>query len=174
MRNNTYLKTLARGSVLLTMAIVAQEIRLFLPLPPLLSIIVVGTMLNAIMVIAVRYANLTAAIIISVVLPLFAFMQGHIIIPLMIPVIFLGNFVLVLVCDKFWNKGVIILAPVLKTFTLYTLSRILLSMLGLQNKVVDVILISMGWPQLITAILGIILAMQLEKRLTSVQRTNQN
>ena len=172
MRNNTYLKTLARGSVLLTMAIVAQEIRLFLPLPPLLSIIVIGTMLNAIMVIAVRYANLTAAVIISAVLPLFAFFQGHVIIPLMIPVIFLGNFVLVLVCSKFWGKGIIIIAPVLKTFTLYSLSRILLGMLGLQNKVVDAILLSMGWPQLITAILGIILAMQLEKRLISIKNNN--
>ena len=170
MGNNTYLRTLARGSVLLTMAIVAQEIRLFLPLTPLLSIIVIGTMLNAIMVIAVRYASLTSAIIISAVLPLFAFMQGHVIIPLMIPVIFLGNFVLVLVCDKFWGKGIIIIAPVLKTVTLYMLSRALLSMLGLQNKVVDAILIGMGWPQLITAILGIILAMQLEKRLIFVKK----
>ena len=170
MGNNTYLRTLARGSVLLTMAIVAQEIRLFLPLPPLLSIIVIGTMLNAIMVIAVRYASLTSAIIISAVLPLFAFMQGHVIIPLMIPVIFLGNFVLVLVCDKFWGKSIIILAPVLKTVTLYMLSRVLLSMLGLQNKVVDAILLGMGWPQLITAILGIILAMQLEKRLIFVKK----
>ena len=170
MRNNTYLRTLARGSVLLTMAIVAQEIRLFLPLPPLLSIIVIGTMLNAIMVIAVRYASLTSAIIISAVLPLFAFMQGHVIIPLMIPVIFLGNLVLVLVCDKFWGKGIIILAPVLKTVTLYMLSRVLLSMLGLQNKLVDAILLGMGWPQLITAILGIILAMQLEKRLIFVKK----
>ena len=170
MGNNTYLRTLARGSVLLTMAIVAQEIRLFLPLPPLLSIIVIGTMLNAIMVIAVRYASLTSAIIISAVLPLFAFMQGHVIIPLMIPVIFLGNFVLVLVCDKFWGKGIIILAPVLKTVTLYMLSRVLLSMLGLQNKLVDAILLGMGWPQLITAILGIILAMQLEKRLVFVKK----
>ena len=169
MGNNTYLRTLARGSVLLTMAIVAQEIRLFLPLPPLLSIIVIGTMLNAIMVMAVRYASLTSAIIISAVLPLFAFMQGHVIIPLMIPVIFLGNFVLVLVCDKFWGKGIII-APVLKTVTLYMLSRVLLSMLGLQNKVVDAILLGMGWPQLITAILGIILAMQLEKRLVFVKK----
>lgn len=170
MGNNTYLRTLARGSVLLTMAIVAQEIRLFLPLPPLLSIIVIGTMLNAIMVIAVRYASLTSAIIISAILPLFAFMQGHVIIPLMIPVIFLGNFVLVLVCDKFWGKGIIIIAPVLKTVTLYMLSRVLLSMLGLQNKVVDAILLGMGWPQLITAILGIILAMQLEKRLIFVKK----
>ena len=170
MGNNTYLRTLARGSVLLTMAIVAQEIRLFLPLPPLLSIIVIGTMLNAIMVMAVRYASLTSAIIISAVLPLFAFMQGHVIIPLMIPVIFLGNLVLVLVCDKFWGKGIIILAPVLKTVTLYMLSRVLLSMLGLQNKVVDAILLGMGWPQLITAIFGIILAMQLEKSLTSVKK----
>ena len=170
MGNNTYLRTLARGSVLLTMAIVAQEIRLFLPLPPLLSIIVIGTMLNAIMVMAVRYASLTSAIIISAVLPLFAFMQGHVIIPLMIPVIFLGNLVLVLVCDKFWGKSIIILAPVLKTVTLYMLSRVLLSMLGLQNKVVDAILLGMGWPQLITAILGIILAMQLEKRLVFVKK----
>ena len=170
MGNNTYLRTLARGSVLLTMAIVAQEIRLFLPLPPLLSIIVIGTMLNAIMVMAVRYASLTSAIIISAVLPLFAFMQGHVIIPLMIPVIFLGNLVLVLVCDKFWGKGIIILAPVLKTVTLYMLSRVLLSMLGLQNKVVDAILLGMGWPQLITAILGIILAMQLERRLIFVKK----
>ena len=170
MGKNTYLRTLARGSVLLTMAIVAQEIRLFLPLPPLLSIIVIGTMLNAIMVIAVRYASLTSAIIISAILPLFAFMQGHVIIPLMIPVIFLGNFVLVLVCDKFWGKGIIIIAPVLKTVTLYMLSRVLLSMLGLQNKVVDAILLGMGWPQLITAILGIILAMQLEKRLIFVKK----
>ena len=170
MGNNTYLRTLARGSVLLTMAIVAQEIRLFLPLPPLLSIIVIGTMLNAIMVIAVRYASLTSAIIISAILPLFAFMQGHVIIPLMIPVIFLGNFVLVLVCDKFWGKGIIIIAPVLKTVTLYMLSRALFSMLGLQNKVVDAILLSMGWPQLITAILGIILAMQLEKRIIFVKK----
>ena len=134
MGNNTYLRTLARGSVLLTMAIVAQEIRLFLPLPPLLSIIVIGTMLNAIMVIAVRYASLTSAIIISAVLPLFAFMQGHVIIPLMIPVIFLGNFVLVLVCDKFWGKGIIILAPVLKTVTLDMLVIFLLIFFFFKQK----------------------------------------
>ena len=77
---------------------------------------------------------------------------------------------LVLVCDKFWGKGIIILAPVLKTVTLYMLSRVLLSMLGLQNKVVDAILLGMGWPQLITAILGIILALQLEKRLVFVKK----
>lgn len=170
MESNSHLRTLARGSVLLTMAIVVQEIRLFLPLPPLLSIIIIGTMLNAIMVIAVRYANLTAAIIISAVLPLFAFMQGHIIIPLMIPVIFLGNFSLVLICDKFWSKWVIILAPALKTLALYLLSSILLSLLGLQNQIADVILFSMGWPQFLTAILGVILAMQLEKRLTSIKK----
>ena len=50
------------------------------------------------------------------------------------------------------------------------LSRALFSMLGLQNKVVDAILLGMGWPQLITAILGIILAMQLEKRLIFVKK----
>ena len=127
-------------------------------------------MLNAIMVMAVRYASLTSAIIISAVLPLFAFMQGHVIIPLMIPVIFLCILLLVLVCDKFWGKCIIILAPVLKTVTLYMLSRVLLSMLGLQNKLVDAILLGMGWPQLITAILGIILAMQLEKRLIFVKK----
>lgn len=163
-------KTMVRGAMLLAVALVAQELRLILPLPPIISIFVIGTMLNAVMVIAVRFAGLTSGLIIATVLPVVAYLQGHLLVPIMIPVVVFGNLVLVTICGKWWGKGVIFFGPVFKTIALYYGSLIVLSKFGIQQRVADVILISMGWPQLITSILGIILATEVEKRLVSVKK----
>lgn len=163
-------KTMVRGAMLLAVALVAQELRLILPLPPIISIFVIGTMLNAVMVIAVRFAGLKSGLIIATVLPVVAYLQGHLLLPIMIPVVVFGNLVLVTICGKWWGKGVIIFGPVLKTLALYSGSFFVLSIFGIQQRAAEVILISMGWPQLITSIIGIILAAQVEKRLVLVKK----
>ena len=81
--------TIVRGAMLLATAVIVQEIRLFLPLPPLLSIFVVGTLVNAVLVVAARFTGLLAAALISFLLPVIALLQGHLAVPLLIPVIFL-------------------------------------------------------------------------------------
>ncbi|NCD08108.1 MAG: hypothetical protein EOL98_01545 [Negativicutes bacterium] len=163
-------KTMVRGAMLLAVALVAQELRLILPLPPIISIFVIGTMLNAVMVIAVRFAGLKAGLIIATALPIVAYLQGHLLLPIMIPVVVFGNLVLVTICGKWWGKGVIFFGPVLKTLALYSGSLFVLRIFGIQQRVAEVILISMGWPQLITAIIGTILAAQIEKRLFLVKK----
>lgn len=160
-------RMLVRGGMILAIALVIQELRFILPLPTIVSLLVIGTLLNAALVISARFTGLMPAVVLAICLPIVAYLQGHIFVPVMIPVIALGNFVFVTICSKWWGNGVFIIAPIIKTFTLYCGTLLVLWQFGIDKKFADIILFSMGWPQLVTAILGVILAVQLEQRLPS-------
>ncbi|MEG0798192.1 MAG: hypothetical protein RSE47_07570 [Acidaminococcaceae bacterium] len=158
-----------RGALLLSVALILQELRLVLPLPTLASVFIIGTLLNAALVVATRFSGLFAALAIATALPIVAYLQGHLLLPLLIPIVALGNCLFVIICDKFWGKGIFIIAPLLKTFVLYSASLFLLSQFGIPTTMANVILFGMGWPQLVTGIVGILLAVKLEKRLHTVK-----
>jgi len=162
--------TIVRGAMLLATAVIVQEIRLFLPLPPLLSIFVVGTLVNAVLVVAARFTGLLAAALISFLLPVIALLQGHLAVPLLIPVIFCGNLALVAVCSRLRGKNALLLAPFCKTVLLYGATYGLLEWLALPKKIAAAVLFTMGWPQLITAFCGIMLAELLLGRLSEVKQ----
>ena len=71
----------------------------------------------------------------------------------------------VYLCARFWGKGIIIAAPLFKTFILYCSSLFVLWLVAVPEKLALFILFIMGWPQMITGILGLVLAYKLHKRI---------
>ncbi len=117
------------------------------------------------LVIAVRSAGLMPALLISFLLPIVGFFQGQLAVPVLIPVVALGNMVLVLVCQQFWQRKFLWLAPVFKAAILYIGALLVLYCFAIPEKVAQVLLIMMSWPQVVTGIIGLMLARQLVRKL---------
>jgi hypothetical protein len=157
---------LARGALLLALAIVVQQLRLILPLPTLITTLLIGTIVNATLALAARFAGLFTAVVMCLALPIIAFLQGHLPLVFLIPIVFIGNFILVVLCNKFWRKPIFIIAPIAKASVMYLGAVLLFKSFAINAPLAKVILVTMSWPQLVTAFLGILLARFLEKRLT--------
>ena len=156
-------KTLVRGAMLIALTVVLESLRLFIPLPPMASMFFIGTLVNMMLAVTVRLAGLKPALLAVVLLPFFAYLQGQLPIPLLIPVVIGGNAVFVLICHWAWHRG-LMLAPLAKTICMFTSSLVLLKVLALPEKMVFAIGFMMGWPQMVTGICGILLARLITKR----------
>ena len=97
-------KTLVRGAILIALTVVLQSLRLFIPLPPMASMFCIGTLVNMMLAVTVRLAGLKPALLAVVLLPFFAYLQGQLPIPLLIPVVIGGNAVFVLICHWAWHR----------------------------------------------------------------------
>lgn len=96
-------KTLVRGAMLIALTVVLQSLRLFIPLPPMASMFFIGTLVNMMLAVTVRLAGLKPALLAVVLLPFFAYLQGQLPIPLLIPVVIGGNAVFVLICHWLYD-----------------------------------------------------------------------
>jgi len=159
-------RMLVRGALLLALAVVVQQLRLILPLPTLMTTLLIGTVVNATLVLAARFAGLFTAVAMCLALPIIAFMQGHLPLVFLIPIVFIGNFILVILCNKWWRKPVFLIAPIAKASVMYLGAVFLFKIFAINAPMAKIILVVMSWPQLVTAFLGILLARFLEKRLS--------
>ena len=158
-------RALTRAALCLAVAAIAQALRVLLPLPPVASMLLIGTVVNLCLCFAVWGSGVLYAGIICVLLPLFAFLQGHLPLLPMVAVVFLGNLVFCLVVQqqKRWKHYVF--APLLKAVTLWACTGIVCNLFRLPQQVKNVLQISMGIPQWTTALLGVIAAAFLWRRL---------
>ncbi len=158
-------RALTRAGLCLAVAAVAQALRVLLPLPPIASMLLIGTVVNLCLCFGVWGSGILYAGIICLLLPFFAFLQGHLPILPMVAVVFLGNLVFCLVVQqqKRWKHYVF--APLLKAVTLWSCTGIICNWFHLPQQVKNVLLVSMGIPQWTTALLGVIAAAFLWKRL---------
>jgi len=147
-----------RAALFLAVALLAQALRFVLPLPPLFLMIVIGTIVNMCLCLAVWKSRLVYAGAISFLLPLAAFAQGHLGLAPMIGVVFLGNLVLCLVANKSRGMKLYILGPLLKTIVLWGGVGIVAGLFNVPRSVRFLMQLYMSWPQFITALLGIIAA----------------
>jgi hypothetical protein len=166
--NNNQKKLMVRGALLLAMAICFQGIRLFIPLPPMAGMFVIGSLVNMTLIVAVKYAGMMPALLMSCLLPIIGFFQGQLAVPIVVPVVALGNIMLVLCCQYFWHNKLLWLAPLFKTAVLYLGTFLVLKYFVIPVPVATMIVFVMSWPQVITATIGLILARQLMKKLPLV------
>lgn len=152
---------LVRASLLLALAIAAQAVgRSF----PQISQLFVGSVVNAVLLIAAISCGMQWGILVGGLTPLLAWSIGQLPAPFgpFIPFIMLGNIIFVVVfflINKIGNKASIfgvIISSLLKFGFLSLASSKLITIfnLGIPQKVADKLVISMGTPQLITALLG--------------------
>ena len=153
-------KKLVLGGLLVAIAVILQASRLILPLPPLLTTFIIGTLVNMMLVLCVRLNGFTSAVILSILLPIFAYVQGQLVLPMLIPVVALGN-VLFTYCVKSFEQGVLayIVPPVVKAVSMCAAAYVVISFLGIESVAMQKgILFAMSVPQLITGFTGILCA----------------
>lgn len=158
-------KKLVLGALLVAIAVILQASRLVLPLPPLLTTFIIGTLVNMMLVLCVRLNGFTSATILSVLLPLFAYMQGQLLLPLLIPVVALGNILFALAVNAV-GRGILsyLLPPAVKALSMCAAAYVVIAVLGIESVAVrQGILFAMSVPQIVTGVTGIICANKLEK-----------
>lgn len=148
------------GALLIALAVVLQASRLVLPLPPLLTTFIIGTLVNMMLVLCVRLNGFTAAAILSVLLPIFAYMQGQLLLPLLIPVVALGNLLFAYFAESF-SAGMLayLLPPIVKAVSMCATAYVVIAVLGIESVAIQKgILFGMSVPQLVTGFTGILCA----------------
>lgn len=149
---------LVRGALLVALALALQSLRLVLPMPQLLSTFIIGTLVHMMLVLTLQLNGLKTALLLAFLLPL----------PFLIPVIWLGNFIFVLLVRQFKGRHKLALCvpPVAKACVMLLAAWAALSFLALPNPALrKTVMLAMSVPQLLTAVAGILLAEQVKKRL---------
>ena len=158
-------KKLVRGSLLIALALVFQSIRLFFPLPPQINVYIIGSLVHMMLVLALYLNNKLTAVLLSLLLPLTGFIQGQIALPILIPVVIFGNLVFVELL-KLGEKNSLglVVAPICKAICMCMGGYVALKLVGLENSsIAPVVLFAFSVPQIITGVLGIIMAKHLLK-----------
>lgn len=160
---------LVRGALLVALALALQSLRLVLPMPQLLSTFIIGTLVHMMLVLTLQLGGLKTALLLAFLLPLTAYVQGQVLLPFLIPVIWLGNFIFVLLVRQFKGRHKLSLSvpPLAKACVMLLAAWAALSFLALPNPALrKTVMFAMSVPQLLTAIAGILLAEQVKKRLS--------
>ena len=153
-------KKLVLGGLLVAIAVILQASRLILPLPPLLTTFIIGTLVNMMLVLCVRINGFTSAVILSILLPIFAYVQGQLVLPMLIPVVALGN-ILFVYCVKSFKQGVLayLVPPAVKAVSMCASAYVVIAFLGIESVAMQKgILFAMSVPQLVTGLTGIVCA----------------
>lgn len=159
---------LVRGALLVALALALQSLRLVLPMPQLLSTFIIGTLVHMMLVLTLQLSGLKTALLLAFLLPLTAYVQGQVLLPFLIPVIWLGNFIFVLLVRQFKDSRNLSLSipPLAKACVMFLAAWAALSFLALPNPALrKTVMFAMSVPQLLTAVAGILLAEQVKKRL---------
>lgn len=153
-------KIMVRGALLIALALVLQSIRLLLPLPTLLSTFIIGTLVHMMLVVTHHKSTTRTAMLLCCMLPLTAYMQGQLLIPILIPVVAVGNLLFLLLYSRLQDKALVyILPPLAKAVSMLAAAYIALQIMGFNHiAVVKAILFGMSVPQLVTGIAGIALS----------------
>jgi hypothetical protein len=153
-------KSLVVGALLVAIAVILQASRLIMPLPPLLTTFIIGTLVNMMLVLCVRLNGFTSAAVLSILLPIFAYVQGQLLLPMLIPVVALGNVLFSYFVARL-KSGVLgyIIPPVVKAVSMCASAYVVIAFLGIESVAMQKgILFAMSVPQLVTGLTGILCA----------------
>ena len=157
-------------AMFLAVAFVFQSIRLIMPMiPGPVNMFLIGSLLNTVMVLSIWCTGSPWAVVIGVLLPLGAFMQGQLPVVLMIPVVALGNAVYILLAGKFQQSKLVYVSPLVKAVLLNGGTWLVVNTIGLPAPASGMILFMMSWPQIVTGAIGLFLANKVYKYLDSIR-----
>lgn len=177
MRNNN-VQVLTRTGMLLALALVFQNLRLVIGAGPYTQFII-GSLVNAVLVVAVGTVNVYSALIISIIAPVVAYMQAQLPLPVLVPIVAIGNALIVIVFHVLQEKNRyvgILAGAVAKSGFLYFAVKIMLNMVKGTipepkfAKLANLLSFTFSWPQFITALIGGFIAVIILGTLSSVLR----
>lgn len=165
--NTDRTKKISRTGLLLAATLILQGLRLFLPMPPQISMFLIGALVNACLVIAVLHVGWRAGIVVACVTPVFAWLEGMLpFMPFIFPVA-AGNtaFIMAIWILKKYGLPGVCGAAVIKAAAIYGAFYMLFGCVTFPGAVRHMILLVMSWPQIVTAIIGGLLGYVIIKRI---------
>lgn len=163
---------LTRTALLLAVTLIFQSLRFFIPIPVYASTFVIGSLVNACLLITVESAGLIPAVFLSVIAPTVAYFQQLLLLPIFIFPVALSNISYVGLYNAMlrWGKyKAACAAAISKTILLYFIFMWLLSWIQIPAKAAAGLMFVMSWPQLVTGFLGAALSGAVIKRLRGLQ-----
>lgn len=159
---------LTRAALLLSLALLFQSLRLMIPVPPMLSTFLIGSLMNACFLIAAEWVGAGPALLITFLVPIAAYFQQVLPLPIFIIPVALGNAIYIGVFLmgrrlQYWWK--LSAAAASKMIFMYVAFHWLLTLIAIPGNIATGLLFIMSWPQLVTGIIGGILARIIKKRL---------
>ncbi|MCX7780800.1 MAG: hypothetical protein N2491_07785 [Negativicutes bacterium] len=166
-------KTITRAALLLALTLVFQSLRFVLPITPIASTVVVGSLVNACLVVATYVAGIKPTLAIAAAAPAVAYLQQLLPLPVLILPVALGNiiYVAILAMQGKQRWAGLVFAALAKSLFLYLVFDWILALLNLPPKLAASLKFVMSWPQFITAIGGGILAFLILGRLFPANKT---
>lgn len=171
MNTNKALLLVVTTAILLALTLVFQiYVRLLVP-AGILNTLIVGSLVNLCLYVASGTVGWRGSVVISIVAPIVAALMGHLPHPLLVPFVAAGNVVLCLTFEliaRGRDKGPLVwsaigAASVLKFVVLFVIVTLvfvpaILPGLGLKPAVGKALALNFSWPQLVTALVGGIVA----------------
>lgn len=174
---NPKVKFIVYTALMAALAVVAQNLRALPFLAPSqpYSTLVIGSLVNACLLISACVVGWQGGLVVSIITPTVALLQGQLPFILLLPLVAIGNFLYVLLFYIFaknlrfawgkWAGGVV--AAVVKFLFLFVTVAKLFVMFGLPqgSPAAKVLSINFSYSQLITALIGLVLGMAVVKLL---------
>ena len=160
--------TIVRGALLMALMILLQSLRLLVPVPPFVSMFVIGSAVNACLLLAAMTAGLRAGFIIACLAPVIAYFQQALPLPVFILPVAVTNIVYILLYEagrKHHLWLAVLLASVGRMAALYFSAAWIFSFISLPAGQAFFLKTAMSWPQLVTGLAGGVLCHWLYKRL---------
>ncbi len=166
------------AAVLLAVMGVLQSLRLFIPLPPLVSLFIFGSIVNACLLIAAETTGLKGALFVAFFTPFYSFLQQSMPMPaIFLPVAIVTNLVYVIVYSYLFRKNrvVAVVTTVLARMSaLSVMTFWALRVLALPQEQALVLQMLLSWPQVVTSAVGGYLAWLLLKRISAALKLNSS
>ncbi len=159
---------LTRTGLLLALMITLQSIRLLIPVPPFISMFVIGSAVNACLLLAVEKIGWRPALVLAVIAPTVAALQQVLPSPLFLfpvaaaNIIYVAGYRMLLNVNRWLAVGV---AAGLKMLAMYAAISIVIEVVNLSDKMAAGLKMMFGYPQLITGTIGGVLCYVIMKRL---------
>ena len=165
--NDRLLYGITRTGLLLAVTLHLQGMRLLFPIPPQISMFLIGSLVNACLVLAVLKIGWKSGLVVACITPVFAWLEGMLpFFPFIFPTaignsVFIGAIYLLRTYRLLGLYG----AACCKMAAIYSAFYVLFGCLEFPETVRHMILMSMSWPQLVTGVLGGTIAYRIAKRI---------
>lgn len=159
---------ITRAGLLLALTLVFQSLRFIIPIPPFLSVFLIGSLVNTCLLVAEETVGMKYALIIACSAPIVAYFQQLLPLPIFIIPVVLGNVIYILVFSigikyKMWLG--ICAAAISKSVFMYAAFVWLFTMIAIPGQMSASLLFIMSWPQLITGVIGGIVSRVIKRKL---------
>jgi hypothetical protein len=159
-----------KAALLLALVVVAQTLSKVIPTAalPLISQLVTGSLVNLVLIVGAGSVGFSGTAVAAVLSPVLAYSMGQMIFPQMIPVIAVGNLIIVAVTWAFFHMhkklpfeiaGIIIGAAAKCAFLWIATAALMVPIFYSGSKVASKLSLMFSWPQGLTALIGGILAL---------------